>query len=210
MKGAIFDVDGTLLDSMTAWFKISERFFKRHNLAVTAEQTAEYKEMRLEDSLSIILKEYNLDMTVEEIIGEFRKMIAEEYRDNIPLKPHAGEYMKKLHSQGVKIAIATSGYESLCKSAFERLGVWKYIDARAFSNEVGKDKSNPDVYLLAAERIGVKPEECTVYEDIVLGITGAKKGGFMTCAVWDKTNEDETEILKSIADKYITDWSELF
>lgn len=209
MRGAIFDVDGTLLDSMPVWWRVSERFFENHNIAVTSERFEEYKEMRLEDSLPAIRDEFGLDMRVSEMLTEFQRLAAEEYRSSILLKPYAKEYMEKLRNEGVKIAIATSGYEKLCRSAFERLGVWEYIDARAFSDEVGVDKSHPDVYLLAAERIGVKPSECVVFEDIVLGIEGAKKGGFKTCAVYDDSNINDTEALKRFADKYISDWKEL-
>ena len=81
--------------------------------------------------------------------------------------------------------------------------------ACAFSSEVGVNKSNPDVYLLAAKRIGIPPEECTVFEDITTGIGGAKKGGFSTCAIFDETNADETDALKQLSDHYITGWEEL-
>ncbi len=209
MRGAIFDVDGTLLDSMPVWWRVSEKFFRNHNLDVSYERFEEYKEMRLEDSLPLIREEFKLDMTVNEMIDEFRRLAFEEYRDSVQLKPYAKEYMEKLHKEGVKIAVATSGYEGLCRSAFVRLGVWDMIDARAFSDEVGVDKSHPDVYLLAAERIGVDPSQCVVFEDIVKGIEGAKSGGFKTCAVYDESNEEETQTLKSIADRYIKSWKEL-
>lgn len=209
MKGAIFDVDGTLLDSMPVWWRASERFFENYGIEVTNERFAEYKEMRLEDSLPVIREEFKLDMSISDMVSEFQRLAAEEYRDSVQLKPYAKEYMEQLKNDGVKIAIATSGYEELCKAAFERLGVWAMIDARAFSDEVGVDKSNPDIYLLAAKKIGVKPSECTVYEDITAGISGAKKGGFKTCAVFDESNKDDTATLKQLADKYITSWSEL-
>lgn len=209
MKGAIFDVDGTLLDSMNVWWKVTSDFFRNNNIVITNDMAAEYKEMPLEESIPIIIKEFGLNMTVEEIIGEFQKMIEKEYRENIQLKPYAGEYIKQLSSSGIKIAIATSGYESLCRPAFERLGVWQYINACAFTSEVGVNKGNPDIYLLAAEKIGVQPCECVVYEDIVLGISGAKKGGFITCAVSDATNAHETDVLKKEADSYIESWKEL-
>ncbi len=209
MKGAIFDVDGTLLNSMGAWWDVIIKFFENNGLELTDEKAAGYKEMRLEDSVPSIIAEYGLEMTVDEVIGEFQRMMVKEYEENIPLKEGAAKYLKKLHDGGVKIAIATSGYEELCKSAFTRLGVWQYIDAKAYSHEVGVDKSNPDIYLLAAERLGVKPCDCVVFEDIVLGIGGAKKGGFKTCAIKDLTNIDETETLKKIADNYIEDFTKL-
>lgn len=209
MKGAVFDVDGTILDSMTVWTNITRRFFKKHGLILTQEKAASYREMTLEESLPQINSEFNLGMTSEEIANEFKTMIAEEYAKHIKLKPNVDKYLKKLHSEGVKIAVATSGYKGLCASAFSRLGIMQYIDEYAFSSEVGCNKSNPDVYLLAAKRIGVSPDDCTVFEDIVQGIKTAKAAGFKTCAIYDDTNAYETDNLKECADQYIADWAEL-
>lgn len=209
MQGAIFDVDGTLLDSMTVWFDITNKFFIKHGLVLTDKQAALYKEMTLEESLPAIIDEYKLDMSFDEIMGEFKKMITEEYLYNVQLKPYAKEYLKQLHDSGIKIAVATSGYEGLCKPAFKRLGIYDFIDAYAFSSEVGCNKGNPDVYLLAAQRIGVKPQSCIIFEDIVLGIDTAKRAGFETCAVYDPTNRDETDALKQLSDHYITGWEEM-
>lgn len=209
MKGAIFDVDGTILDSMGVWFKVTERFFDAHGLPFTQELADEYKDMTLEESLPNIRTLFGLDMTFEEIFEEFRVMVAEEYRDNIELKKGADRYIKRLHEGGVRIAVATSGYENMCKSAFRRLGILDYIDEYAFSSEVGTNKGSPAIYRLAAERLGVDAGECVVFEDIVKGIASAGKAGFKTCAVYDETNINETEELKRLADRYIVSWEEL-
>lgn len=209
MTGAIFDVDGTILDSMQVWYKVTTNFFEMHNLVLTEEKAASYKEMTLDESLPQINEEFNLGMTNDEILEEFRQLIIHEYAFNIQLKPNIDIYLKKLHDSGVKIAVATSGYEGMCKSAFKRLDILKYIDAYAFSSEVGVNKGNPDIYLLAAERIGLKPQDCTVYEDIVLGLETARKAGFKTCAIYDDTNSYETQRLKQVSDRYITGWEEL-
>lgn len=209
MKGAIFDVDGTLLDSMDVWWDLVVEFYRQHGMELSVEQVVAYKDVTLEESIPQIIDDLGLDMTMDEILTILKKMAVKQYEDVIPLKDGVGEYLKMLHDNGVKIAIATSGYEELCKKAFTRLGVWQYIDACAFSSEVGVNKSNPDVYLLAAERLGLDAGDCTVYEDILTGINGAKKGGFMTCAVYDKSSEEETEELKKTADNYITSWREL-
>ena len=209
MTGAIFYVDGTILDSMQVWYKVTTNFFEMHNLVLTEEKAASYKEMTLDESLPQINEEFNLGMTKDEILEEFRQLIIHEYTFNIQLKPNIDIYLKKLHDRGVKIAVATSGYEGMCKSAFKRLGILKYIDAYAFSSEVGVNKGNPDIYLLAAERIGLKPQDCIVYEDIVLGLETARKAGFKTCAIYDDTNSYETQRLKQVSDRYITGWEEL-
>ena len=210
MKGAIFDVDGTVLNSMGAWFEATDRFFKEMDIIdMTPEEINVFKEMPLEESIPKIKNDNNLDMTVEEIFAWFLKYVGEQYEFTIPAKPGACEYIKKLHESGIKIAIATSGYRDMCETAFKRLGIWQYIDACAFSSEVGVNKSNPDVYLLAAERIGVDPKDCTVFEDIVTGLGGAKKGGFKTVAVADESNETQRDEMKEIADRFIEDFTEL-
>ncbi len=209
MRGAIFDVDGTLLDSMNVWWDVLTDFFRIHGHELSDEDAARYKELTFEESIPMISDILGLKMSCTEISDELKKMAFKQYENTLPLKKDADKYLKKLHDAGIKTAIATSGYEDLCKTAFLRLGVWQYIDACAFSSEVGVNKSNPDVYLLAAKRIGIPPEECIVFEDISTGIRGAKKGGFITCAVYDETSAEETDILKQIADRYITEWTEL-
>ena len=117
--------------------------------------------------------------------------------------------MQKLKNSGVKIAIATSGYKELCEGAMRRLGMLNFIDAITLSCEVGVNKSNPDVYLLAAKRLGIAPEKCMVFEDILLGIKGAQKGGFQTTAIYDFSNDSDIELIKETADRYIESWKEL-
>lgn len=209
MKGAIFDVDGTLLDSMTVWYDVLVEFYAEHGVNLTDEEAAEYKDLTLEESIPVITDRLKLQLSSKEIADIFVKKGLYQYEHILPLKKDADKYLKQLHDEGVKIAIATSGFELHCKKAFTRLGVWDLIDKCAYSSEVGVNKSNPDVYLLAAQRLGVKPEDCVVFEDISLGILGAKKGHFKTCAVYDKSNTGETELLKKIADRYIESWSEL-
>lgn len=210
MRGAIFDVDGTLLDSMGVWWDVLIDFFKENGQTLKDEDALKYYDMTLDESIPLMKRTLGItDVTDAEISDKLKYMAGVAYAKTIPIKEGADKYIRKLHNSGVKIALATSGYEELCKRAFTRLGIWDCIDACAFSSEVGVDKSHPDVYILAAKRLGLKPEECTVFEDIKKGIEGAKSGGFRTCAIFDATNEAETEELKKAADRYIISWSEL-
>ena len=209
MKGAIFDVDGTILDSMGAWFDATYKFFDEQGIVMDAEEINEFKEMPLEESIPKIRDDNNLDMTVEEIFAWFLKYVGMQYELHIPAKKGVCEYIERLHGNGVKIALATSGYKDMCEKAFRRLGIWDYIGACAFSSEVGVNKSNPDVYLLAAERIGVEPADCVVFEDIVTGLNGSTKGGFKTVAVADESNAAQRDEMREIADRFIEDFTEL-
>lgn len=209
MRGAIFDVDGTLLDSMHVWEGVLRDFFRDNGEQPSDEEILGYYDITLDESIPLMQERLGLSQSFEEIHERLKCMADIAYAATIKAKPGACEYLHRLHERGVKIAIATSGYRELCEKAFVRLGMWNCIDECAFSSEVGVDKSNPDIYLLAAKRIGVPPEECIVYEDILKGIEGAKKGGFATCAIYDATNAQETEALKQRSDRYITGWKEL-
>jgi len=209
MLGAIFDMDGTLLDSMGVWGDITARFFEKHSLEYDKELFKKFQDMTLQESSLYIKEAFLPDMSAGEVLDELNAIAEYEYIHNIPIKPYAKEYLEKLYNKGVKLAIATSGFLPLCEAALTRCGVWQMFSTVALSSEVGVNKSNPDVYLLAAKRLGIDPADCTVYEDILTGIGGAKKAGMRTVAVFDRSNADITDNLKAAADMYINSWEEL-
>lgn len=209
MQGAIFDVDGTILDSMTVWVDITNEFFADHGINISKEQTLSYQSMSFEESLVGIQRDYLPDMSVEDMFAEFSRRAAEKYAKNLPAKPYVCEYIHKLYENGVKIAAATSGFPELVYSAFKRLKIYDCFSVYAFSSEVGCSKSSPDIYLLAAKRLRLEPSVCTVYEDIATGIESAKSAGFMTVAVEDPTNAHIRDRLIQHSDRYITGWDEL-
>ena len=209
MKGAIFDIDGTLIDSMSAWTNTTSEFYRRHGLSLDEDEFNYFRSIALFESMPYIKNKYNLPESVEEIAEEFESIISGEYKYNIPIKQNADVYIRKLKSEGVKLAIATSSKPRYCEPALKRLGIFDMFDAICYSDEVGVNKSQPDIYLLAAEKIGVLPTECTVYEDILAGILSAKGVGFKTVAIYDNSNKEDTDLLKKSSDKYILSWDEL-
>lgn len=209
MLGAIFDIDGTILDSMTVWVDITNAFFNEHGVAITKEQNLKYQEMSFEESLIAIHNEHLTDMSVKDMFDEFQHRAAMAYTNTLPAKPYVCEYIKELHKSGVKLAVATSGFEELVKPALKRLGVLDCFSVFAYSKEVGRSKSSPDIYLLAAKRLGLEPKDCTVFEDIITGIMSAKDAGFGTIAIADPTNVHEKSRLIQYSDRYITGWEEL-
>ncbi len=209
IKGAIFDVDGTILDSMGIWLKITGDFFRDNGINVSNEELLSYQSMSFEESLVGIQHDYLPHMDTSEMFDDFSRRAAEEYAQNIPAKDGVCEYITTLYNNGVKLAVATSGFPQLVKASLTRIGVYDYFDAFAYSAEVGCSKSNPDIYLLAAQRLGLEPKDCTVYEDIVTGIKSAKAAGFMTVAIMDDTNAADKDRLIQHSDRYITGWDEL-
>lgn len=208
-SGAIFDIDGTILDTMGVWKEITMNFLLKKGIVPTEKEMDDYRDLSMEESMRYTKEHFNLPESEEELKAGFEKLSCEKYMFEVPAKPYVKEYMEKLKSEGVKIGVATSGYPELWQHALKRLGMLHMIDGFALTSETGVNKSKPDVYLLAAERIGVKPENCMVFEDIVSGIIGAKAGGMMATAIYDDLNKAQTEEFKKLADRYIVSWKEL-
>ena len=208
-SGAIFDIDGTILDTMGVWKEITLKFLKNKGIVPTDKEMVNYRDLSMEETMRYTKEQFNLSESVEELKAGFEKLSREKYINEVPAKPYVKEYMEKLKSEGVKIGVATSGYPELWQHALKRLGMLHLIDGFALTSETGVNKSHPDVYLLAAERIGVEPSRCMVFEDILSGIIGAKKGGMMATAIYDDLNKAQTEEFKKLADRYIVSWKEL-
>lgn len=208
-KGAVFDLDGTLLDSMHIWHDVDEEFFKRRGLKVTPEYIEIIKNMHLRAAAVYTKEKYGINENIDEIVNEWLALCAEGYLNNVDLKPGVYDYLKMLHGKGVKTAFATASEKVVCEGVLKKHGIFEFFDSFAYVSEINIGKTEPDIYLLAAERIGVYPKDCIVFEDIAEGLCGAKKGGFTTCGVYDKSSEADTEKIKSISDYYINSFEEL-
>lgn len=209
LKGAIFDVDGTILDSMSLWYDITIDYFKEHGADLSNEEADKIQGMTLEESIPYIHDVYMPYLSAEQIMNGFKAKMEYAYRHTIMPKEGVCEYIRLLHDSGSKIAVATSGFEELCQAAFHRIGIFDYIDAYAYSSEVGCSKERPDIYILAAKRLCLRPADCEVYEDIITGIMSARSAGFTVTAVSDKTNMRDKDRLIRYSDRYITGWTEL-
>lgn len=209
VKGAIFDLDGTLLDSMGVWRKIDEDFLGKRGFAVPQDYLQQVSTMGFQAAAEYTIDRFSLDEKPEDIIREWREMAVDAYAHYVPLKPHVKAYLNKLKEQGIAIALATAASPDLYLPALQNNGVLELFDAFVSVQDVKRGKEFPDVYLKAAEKIGVNPKDCVVFEDVLKGIRSAKMGGFQTVAVYDAASWYEQEELKQEADLYITDFSQM-
>ena len=208
-KGAIFDLDGTLLDSMHIWHDVDVEFFKRRNLPLDNGYVDVIKNMHLPAAAVYTKEKYNLPETAEQIVDEWLKLCAEAYLSNVNLKSGVYDYLKKLYDNGVKMAFATASEKVVCENTLKNHGIFNFFTSFAYVSEINIGKTEPDIYLLASERIGVPPEECIVFEDIIEGIRSAKKANFITCGVFDKSSAKDKEKIREMADYYIKSFEEL-
>lgn len=209
IKAAIFDFDGTLVDSMYVWSKVDEEFLARRGIRVTDEYTDKMRSMFFETAAAYTKETYGLSESVEEIMNVWLDMARTEYAENVRAKKYAAEYIRYLKTRGVKIGMATSNNPYLLKPCLEKNNMNGLFDAICYTSEVGVNKSNPDIYLYTAEKLGVRPQECVVFEDIIEGLKSASQSGMKTIAVYDSSNDEYLEEIKSTADKLIHSYREM-
>lgn len=208
-EAAIFDMDGTLIDSMWIWEKIIFEFLDNHRCEYNIKIAEEIAYMTFEMSSAYIKENYGLDMSTDEIIAEWIAMSENYYRNLIKTKNGAKEYLEYLKGQGVKLAIATACPRYLCEQVLKLNDLEKYFDIIVYAEEVGKSKEHPDVYIETINKLGSKIEKCMLYEDISVALNTAHSIGLKTTIVEDASSEDDKEELMAKADVYIKDFYQL-
>ncbi|NLK96446.1 MAG: HAD family phosphatase [Clostridiales bacterium] len=209
ITGAIFDLDGTLVNSMWVWEKIDKNYFDYLGIPIPSNLKDEINHLSFEQTASYFKNRFNIQASIEEIINKWNDMALYEYSNNVLLKDGAFDFIKKLKNNNIKIGLATSNSNILLEAALKNNNIYHYFDSITTSSEVKKSKDNPDIYLLAAKKLGVSPNNCIVFEDIIQGVKGAKLAGMKVVAVYDNYSKHQENDLIKIADKYIKSYTEL-
>ena len=207
-SAVIFDFDGTLGDSMWVWEDIDELFCRKYGLTLPDTYYDDLTSLSFEQTARFFQEDLGLDMSTAQIADEFNLLARPSYETQVACKPGAREYLAELKRRGVALGIATSLSWYLLEAALENNGIIDLFDDMAFCDE-SHGKGEPDVYLLAAERLGADPRECLVFEDIVVGVQSAQRAGMTAGAVIDPHNQQDSELIRRIADFHIADFTEL-
>lgn len=209
IKAVIFDLDGTLIDSMYVWAKVDVDFLTQRGIPVTKEYTEAVRGMFFETAAEYTRNTYGLSESTEEIVQCWLDMAHHEYAHHVQLKSYVREYLELLKSRSVKIGMATSSNPYLLEPVLQNNGIRHYFDEICYTSQVGKNKSHPDIYRYTAHKLGVAEQECMVFEDIPEGIQGAHRAGMYTVAVYDEASKEVEACLRAAADRYIFDFSDM-
>lgn len=205
----IFDMDGTLIDSMWVWTQVDKDFLGERGLSMPASLQKEIEGYSFDQTADYFLKTFPLDMDKETLKQIWIDMSFRAYETKVPFKPGALQFLKKVKEMGLKTGIATSNSRILTETVGKNLGFLPYIDCIITSEEVPNGKPEPDIYLTVAKRLCIPPDKCLVFEDIPNGILAGKRAGMKTCAVWDDFSRHLDEEKKSMADYYIKDYFDI-
>ena len=209
IEGAVFDLDGTLLDSSWVWEKVDEKFLGDRGFQVPDDYVDEISPLGAERAAVYTIERFGLNEDKDDIVREWIEMAKKEYATEVVCKPYAKEFLEELHKLDIKMAVATASDRELFMKTLEREGILKYFQKIVTVDEVERGKGYPDIYEEAARRIKVNPHKCLVFEDILAGVTGASLGEFNVVAVFDEKSKHNWEKIKSISKYSINDYKEL-
>ena len=170
-------MDGTLVDSMPIWKSLGKDYLEARGHHPTQAQLAAMGPMTMLEGAAFLMDTFGIEGPPERIIGEMHEVMDEHYRTDIPLKPGIRDYLEELSKRGVRMCVATATAEPLARACLERLGVADYFDFILSCETVGKGKTQPDVYLEAAQRMGSTPAATAVFEDALYAARTAKEAG---------------------------------
>ncbi|MDO9577194.1 MAG: HAD family phosphatase [Candidatus Cloacimonadales bacterium] len=209
-KAVIFDLDGTLIDSMGIWLQIDKEYLEKRNLPVPADLFEDVPEGNSFNEICLYFKnKFSLPDSIEEIGAEWTEMVAQHYKTEITLKPGAQEFIEFLHQNNVKMAIGTSNSKYLAETVLGANGVLHYFGSIVAGCVEIKGKPYPDIFLKAAEELKVNPADCLVIEDTLHGVRAAHNGGMDAFAIFDDNETHDIIALQKEAEFYAEDFWEI-
>lgn len=209
IRGMIFDMDGTLLDSMGMWRSLDAEFLRSHGIEPPPDISDIVKTMTVEEGSAYYAERFGLGITPQQVSEEIEAMAAAAYRERLPLKPFAREFLLSARKRGIPCAVASATFSRLLSAAIDRLGIRDEFVCVLTPEEGYAGKDTPALYLAAAERIGAAPSEIIVFEDAFHAAETAKKAGFYVIGIRDALYEDAWAQMQTLCDRTIAGWQEI-
>lgn len=202
LQGAIFDLDGTLTDSMYIWDETPKALVRLYGGDPPENLAEDLKEMGRWEAADYLIQTFRLPCTPAMVMDQINELVTAEYRDKVPMKPGADRLLEVLARAGIPCCIATASEAFQARGAMERLGLWCHFQFAVSSMEYGS-KTRPDIYLEAARRLGGDPAHMVVFEDALHAARTAKAAGFLVAGVYDASAAADQAALRDLCDWYL-------
>lgn len=200
--GAIFDLDGTLTDSMYIWDWVPGELVRRLGGTPPPDLAYTIREMDRREAADYLIRTFRLPLDGAQLMEKVNALVDGEYRDKVPLKPGARTLLRRLKELDIPCAIATASETRQAQQAMERLGLWDCFSFAISSTQYGP-KTSPDLYWEAARRLGTAPERTVVFEDALHAARSARAGGFLVVGVYDPSAQGDREQMKLVSNWYL-------
>ncbi len=209
IHAVIFDLDGTLVDSMWLWKQIDIDYFAKFNIVLPDTLQSEIEGMSFTETAHYIKNKFRFPDTIEQMKNTWNEMALHKYRYEVPFKEGIPKFLSYCKKNNIKLAIATSNSRELVDAVGEALDFDMYFDCIMTACEVERGKPSPDIYLAVSKKLNITPNECLVFEDIVPGIMAGLNAGMKVCAVEDDYSKKQKEEKMRLADYYIKDYNDI-
>lgn len=206
----IFDMDGSLVDSMWIWHEIDIEYLGRYGIELPPGLQSKIEGMSFHETAVFFKEHFSIPDPLDEIKRTWNDMAWDKYLHEVPLKPGIPGFLKGCRERGIRLGIATSNSRELVENIAAVHHLKEYFTCIVTGSEVERGKPSPDIYLAAAKGLGAACERCLVFEDIIPGIRAGKNAGMKVCAVEDAYSAPAREIKKELADYYIEDYYGFF
>ena len=206
----IFDLDGSLVDSMWMWKAIDIEYLGRFGIPLPEDLQSKIEGMSFSETAVYFKEHFHIPDSLEKIKNDWNRMAWDKYEKEVPLKPGIPEFLEGCSTHGIKLGIATSNSRQLVENIVSVHKLRDYFSCIMTGCDVAHGKPSPDIYLAVADALKVDPKRCLVFEDIIPGIQAGKNAGMKVCAVEDAYSLQEKESKQALADYYINDFYGLF
>ncbi len=210
LQSAIFDMDGTLLDSMHIWRELGPCMLWKQGIRPEPDLQERLKTMTLRQGAAYCKEAYHMPQTVEEIVGLIEGQIDHFYRCEVQAKPGVEKFLSLLKMEGVWMYVATATDRHLAEAALRHAGILSYFKGILTCQEVGRGKDDPEIYERAMRRLQSNKKDTVIFEDALHAVQTAKAAGFRVCGVYDPSAEADQAAIRALADEYITSFEEMF
>lgn len=199
IKAVILDIDGTLLDSLSVWSEADREFLLRRGISYDPEVSRRLKALHFVSASQFLIDLYSLSDSLENVCAEITDIVRQKYFFEIPLMPYAAEFIKYCSKKGIKLCAATSNSRELSEGALLHNGILESLLFVMTSDEVGSDKSSPDIFLKCAQRMEAAISETAVFEDSPHAAASAHSAGFFVIGM-NNGDPDDFSGLESCTD----------